>query len=189
MRVFINPGHAPGIDPGACAADCTEAEIARDIGRIVNHYLQAAGLETVILQSDNLAGESPGYPNITETANAWPADIFVSIHLNAFTDEGASGTETLIYTAGGEAENLAKCVQTQLVDTLRLVDRGIKERPGLAVLRCTDMPAILIEVGFITNDYDRQTILDRLDETAAAIARGITDYETILYRLNKKTDV
>lgn len=78
MKIFLNPGHAPGIDSGAVnsAYGVTEAEICRDIGAKVKAYLLAAGCEVRILQSDNLAGESTG-PNVCATANAWPADILL----------------------------------------------------------------------------------------------------------------
>lgn len=189
MRVFINPGHHPGIDPGACAGGYTEADIARDIGGKLLDYLKTVGMATKLIQSDNLCNDSPGYPCVVDTANDWPADIFISIHLNAFTDTAARGTETLIYAEGGEAETLAGFIQAQLIDAIDLPDRGIKERPDLAVLRYTDMPAVLVEIGFITNDDDRAIILANLDHIAAAIARGVTDYENHLLENVKRTDV
>lgn len=193
MRVFLNPGHHPGIDPGACAGGYTEADIARDIGWRLFGYLKAVGMAVKILQSDNLCGDSPGLPCVVDTANDWPADIFVSLHLNAAANPAARGTETLIYAKGGASEVLAEFIQAQLTDSLCLLDRGIKERPGLAVLRHTDMPAVLVEIGFITNDLERRIILSHCSNIAAAIARGITDYENAITAAEaegvKRTDV
>lgn len=193
MRVFINPGHHLGIDPGACAGGYTEAGIARDIGWLLVGYLKAVSIPTRILQSDNLCGDSPGLPCVVDDANEWPADIFVSLHLNAAENPEATGTETLIYAKGGASETLAGFIQGQLIDAIDLADRGIKERPGLAVLRHTDMPAVLVEIGFITNETDRQIILANRHKIAAAIARGITDYENAAAAAEagdvKRTDV
>ena len=132
------------------------------------------------LQSDNLNGETPVYPNVCKTANDWGADIFVSLHCNAF-DGYARGVETLVFKFGSEAERLAACVHKQLVDTEQsvdpyILDRGLKERPNLSVLRNTDMSAILIEMGFIDNDHDVVLLEDKQDTLAKAIARGVTDY-------------
>ena len=53
----------------------------------------------------------------------------------------------------------------------------MKERPGLCVLKHTDMPAVLVETAFIDNDEDAELLTNRQDDFARAIARGVTDYE------------
>ncbi|WP_278938009.1 N-acetylmuramoyl-L-alanine amidase family protein [Phascolarctobacterium faecium] len=135
------------------------------------------------LQGDNLNGESPAYPNVCKNANDWGADVFVSLHCNAF-DGYARGIETLVFNFVSEAERLAACVHKQLVDTEQSIDpyipdRGLKERPNLSVLRNTDMPAILIEMGFIDNDHDVILLEHKQDAIAKAIARGVTDYANL----------
>lgn len=91
MKVFINPGHMPGIDPGAVNEkyNITEADIVLELGIMVERYLKNAGCETMLLQSHNLNGEEPAYPNVCYTANRWPADIFISLHCNSFADTSA----------------------------------------------------------------------------------------------------
>ena len=178
MKIFLNPGHAPGIDSGAVnsAYGVTEAEICRDIGAKVKAYLLAAGCEVRILQSDNLAGESTG-PNVCATANAWPADIFVALHCNSAADASASGTECLVFGADSvPARNLAGCIQHQIVRSLGTVDRGLKARPNLIVLKDTDMPATLVEMAFISNFKDVVLLTQHQDDFARAIACGVTDY-------------
>lgn len=178
MKVFLNPGHHPGIDPGAVNMNrgVQEAIIARDIATKVEKYLKAAGVDVESLQSDNLAGENPNYPDVCESANAYDADLFVSIHCNSSDNKFAKGTETLVYSYGGPADRAAECIQKQIVDNLNTIDRGVKERPDLIVLRHTVMPAVLIETAFISNENDVWILLYRQDEMARAIARGITDY-------------
>ena len=63
-----------------------------------------------------------------------------------------------------------------IVDMLGTVDRGVKENANLAVLKHTYMPAVLVEMAFITNDDDLQLLLDRQDDFARAIVAGIVEY-------------
>ena len=64
-----------------------------------------------------------------------------------------------------------------LIDSIDTVDRGVKYMPELLVLKCTDMPAVLVEMAFIDNDDDAALLTDKQDDIARAIARGVTDYE------------
>lgn len=180
VKVFLNPGHAPGIDPGAVNDEygVTEAAIVKDVGELVEKYLVIAGCEVKVLQSNNLAGEDPDYPNVCLTANTWDADIFVSLHCNSFSNPSANGTETCVYSSWSQSGDLAHCIQDQIVDNLGTCDRGIKERPNLIVLKDTKMPAVLVEMAFISNDDDVKLLIDSKDAFARAIARGVTDYLT-----------
>lgn len=180
-KVFINPGHMPGVDSGACGNGMQEADVVLRIGTRVAGYLEAVGFEVKVLQSDNLCGESPEYPNTVGIANDWGADLFISIHCNA-ANSNARGTETLVYSLGGEAEKLASCINTQIVNTMQAIDadfpdRGVKQDVrGLAVLRRTDMPAVLTETAFIDNEADAKLLVEQEDNFARCIARGVTDY-------------
>ncbi len=181
MRVFLNPGHALGgnPDPGCTNPRCQlrECDLAITYGSLCGKYLEKAGCEVKLLQSHNLAGESPGYPCICDTANAWEADIFVSIHVNA---GGGRGAETYCYNRGGRGERLAHCIQNQLVAAIQPIDqgyrdRGVYEHSTFCVLRNTNMPAVLVETGFIDSD-DVGVLTLHGDEIARALARGVTDY-------------
>lgn len=188
MKVFINPGHDLDYDSGAVSprTGLRECEVAAHVGALVKHYLEAAGCTCELMQSDNLAPTSIGRsryadrqgPTVTEIANAWDADIFVSIHCNSAEAEEACGTETFAYALdGGDGEQLATCIQNQIVNALTTVDRGVKANPKLFVLRYTAMPAVLVELGFISNEDDEDLLATRQDDFARAIARGVTDYE------------
>ncbi|WP_337515917.1 N-acetylmuramoyl-L-alanine amidase [Mitsuokella jalaludinii] len=191
MKVFVNPGHDLDYDSGAVSprTGLRECEVAAHVGALVKHYLEAAGCTCKLMQSDNLAPTSTGRsryadrqgPTVTETANNWDADIFVSIHCNSAEAEEACGTETFAYDLdGGEGEKLATCIQDQIVDALNSVDRGVKANPELFVLKYTGMPAVLVELGFISNERDEELLTTRQDDFARAIARGVTDYEQTL---------
>lgn len=185
MKVFLNPGHAPdGIpDTGAKNAETglRECDVAKNIADLVEKYLVAAGVEVVgNIQSDNLYYDSD-YPQpcVCAEANASGADIFVSIHCNAFDGE-AHGTETFAYAPGGEGEKLAGCINNQIVASLGTLDRGVKFRDDYIVLEHTDMTAVLVETAFIDSDIDEPLLRTKQNDFARAIARGITDYEQSL---------
>ena len=136
-----------------------ECDVAAAVGELVKGYLEAVGYEVRMWQSDNLNWDSDYADrqdcSVCDCANQWPADIFVSIHCNSAGNTSAQGTETLVHNMGGRAERLADCIQRQIVDGLDTVDRGLKERPELTVLRATDMPAVLVELAFISKDWRR----------------------------------
>lgn len=175
-KVFLNPGHDPEVgwtdyyDRGADneALGLYENTIAAAVGKLVEGYLTAAGCEVKSLQDESLK-------RICNVANMWGADIFVSIHCNAYNTI-AQGTETLTYPSDQEGKKLAGCIQRQIVDTFGTVDRGVKLRTDLGVLNGTDMPAVLVELAFIDNAEDALLLRDRQDDFARAVARGITDY-------------
>ena len=179
LKIFINPGHDMDLDPGACANNLREVDIALAIGEKLKKTMEVIGYPCQLIQSDNLNGETEGKPNVCATANNSGADIFISIHCNSAANISAKGTETLVYSTGGKAELLAKCIQTQIVNSLGTVDRDIKERPDLCVLRETTMPAVLVETAFISNQEDAYKLMYRIEEFANAISRGITDAEKL----------
>ena len=185
MKVYINPGHDTKYDSGAVHTDANgdvdlrECDVALKIGSKVMKYLTAAGCDCRLLQSDNLYYDSDYEDrtvSVCEDANNWGADVFVSIHCNA-ANGNARGTEVECYDSNSNGGTLAKAIQNQLVTSLPVINRGVKEMPRLIVLKHTDMPAALVETAFIDNDADAELLESRTDDFARAIARGVTDYE------------
>ena len=172
-KIMINPGHG-GSDPGACGNGLREADVALNIGKLVDKYLKAVGYDTKLFQFD-------GLQTICDTANDWNADLFVSIHCNA---GGGTGTETYYFQGSAKGETLAACIQRQIVNSLHVVNRGVKTKIygsdgkpyDIYVLKYTDMPAVLVETAFIDNANDAKLLRDRQDDFARAIARGISDF-------------
>lgn len=168
MLVVINPGHYPGLDSGAVGSKTTEVERNNVIAAKVCEYLNAAGVRTVLIQENELA-------DISGKANQTGADLFVSIHCNA-ASPAARGIETY-YAAGSTNGHLAaEKIQAQLVSSIDSPDRGVKTETYHVLVR-TNMPAVLVECAFISNEQDQELLLTMPDTFAAAIARGITDYE------------
>lgn len=173
MKVFINPGHAPGgiPDPGAVNEyrHTEEWAVAAEVGRLLSHYLNAVEIETEILQDDSLDA-------ICQAANKSGADLFVSIHCNGYIEERAHGTETWYYEGSFNGRKLAMSIQAQIVASIGTYDRCIKDTVDFWVLKHTNMPAVLVELGFITNNRDCKLLEEEQPAFAAAIARGITDF-------------
>ena len=174
MKVFINPGHCPGVDPGAVGqTGVQEAAVATSVGSLVEHYLNSVGIETESVQDDSLE-------YVCSRANGSDADLFISIHCNAAGSSYADGSETWYCAGSKQGRVLAEFIQNQIVDSLGTTDRGIKEampgRNGLYVLTNTDMPAVLVELAFISNEDDEELLRNNQDDFARAIARGVTDY-------------
>lgn len=167
MKIFINPGHCIGVDSGAVGNGLIEAEVALNIGRLVEKYLQAVGFTTKLFQYDPPR-------TVASDANNWGADFFVSIHCNAAANASANGTETFYWNAG-EGKKLAAKIHSQIVNSLPVANRNIKTA-NFTVLGATNMPAVLVETAFVTNPYDAKILANCQDEFARAIARGVTDY-------------
>lgn len=174
-KIFINPGHG-GTDCGAVGHGLKEADVALSIGHLVDKYLRIAGYDVKTFQYD-------GLDVICDNANSWGADLFVSIHCNAF-DGRAHGTETFCYRGASTGKRLAEFIQQQISSSLPIVNRGVKEA-GYYVLANTDMPAVLIETAFIDNADDAQLLRNNKDDFARAIARGISDFFHATANVNK----
>ena len=170
MKIFINPGHCPGIDSGAVGNGLKECDVALKIGTKVKNYLEKIGVETVLLQVDGLS-------EIANEANKSQSDLFVSIHCNSAAVDTAKGTETFHWNGSDAGQKLASKIQYQITNSIDVVNRGIKTA-NYAVLRLTDMPAVLVETAFINNPDDAKLLVEKEDEFARAIARGVTDYFT-----------
>ena len=183
IKVYIDQGHNPrDFNTGAEGNGYFEQDITYEVGRLLYEYLDSNPEFTPRLSRptpDTVLGTSNASSVTTRVnqANAWGADIFVSIHTNASVNPNANGSEALIYSVSStEAYNLAEDIITNLTEVTGLRNRGIVERPGLYVLRRTAMPAVLVELGFITNPEDAELMANSPGLFALGIYRGILEY-------------
>lgn len=136
----------------------------------VGEILQNNGLDIQYTRTEDVY-ETP-YEKAMEANNAG-VDLFVSIHRNSFpTDNEVSGVESLVYDLSGLKYEIAKNIDKQL-ETVGFVNLGEKARPNLVVLKRTNMPAVLVEVGFINSDTDNALFDKNFNDIAEAIASGI----------------
>ena len=109
-------------------------------------------------------------------ANTWGADLFLSLHCNASVNESVSGSEALVFERNSTAYRIAEVVLAAMTEATGLRNRGVLIRPGLYVLRRTAMPAVLLELGFITNAGDAALLRDNPGLFARGIYNGLRRY-------------
>lgn len=182
IKIFIDQGHNPeGVNAGAEGYGLREQDINYQVGKYLEELLNENGnFETMM--SRPTPESSLGTSNATslqqrvQMANDWGADWFISIHSNASENPSANGTETYVYNRSSAAFPLAEDIQEQIVERLGTKDLGVKENPSLYVLRRTQMPALLLELAFITNAADAELLRDDQYMFAYAIYQGILDF-------------
>lgn len=169
--IMLDAGHG-GRDPGAVYNGRREKDDTLSLTLAIGELLQERGIDVLYTRTTDIY-ESP-YQKALE-ANAAGADFFLSIHRNSYpTDNTVSGVESLVYNKSGLKYTMAQNINEGL-EALGFINLGVKERPGLVVLRRTQMPAVLVEVGFINSDTDNRLFDDNFDDIALAIAEGILD--------------
>jgi len=173
-KIFIDAGHG-GKDPGAVNGNVYEKDIALQIAIKLSHVLAKSNCIATLSRFNDIFVPLIDRAN---KANQYNADIFVSIHLNSSANKTASGIETLVYKNQGVNNKLATIIQNELINSTNATNRGIKERPDLVVLNSTKMPAVLVEVGFVSNEKEKDLLIksEYQDKIAQAIAKGILNY-------------
>jgi len=178
MKIFIDPGHNhSGADTGAQGNGLREQDITFYIAKELRDVLSPFA-EVMLSRNDvtDNVGKTltESINNRARMANDWQADLFISIHCNAYADSRVSGTETLIYSNKGL--DIAAMINNAITADLGTANRGVKIRTDLGVLKQTNMPAVLAETAFITNLEDANKLKYRAADFAKAIARAITRY-------------
>lgn len=169
--IMLDAGHG-GWHGGAIYEGRNEKDDVLALTLAVGNILSAAGEDVSYSRTEDVY-ISPGERAIR--ANALGVDYFVSIHRNSSPYPGQySGVESLVYNRYGEAEILAENINRNL-ESVGYINQGIAERPGLVVLNRTDMPAVLVEVGFINTPTDNYTFDTKFGDIAQAIADGILE--------------
>jgi N-acetylmuramoyl-L-alanine amidase len=182
IKIFIDQGHNPrSPNTGAEGNGLREQDITYAVGQELAALLRSNGNFEVRLSrptpETQLGSTNAGSLTArAAAANAWGADYFISIHTNAADNPAASGSEQLVFRLSGVAYELARSIAAQLAAVTGLRNRGVIARPGLYVLRRTAMPAVLSEIGFITNPGDAALMASRPDLFALGIYRGILSY-------------
>ena len=175
--IVIDPGHG-GKDPGAVSPSGTrEKDINISVSQKLNEGLKDKGYTTVMTRDDDIFVGLYERPNI---ANNNQADIFISIHANAHSNKDIDGIQVLYNPEGKDIESypLAELIMDELIKGTGAKDRGIIKRPRLVVLNKTSMPAVLIEVGFLTNSDEEKLITDESyqDKIVNSIITAIDKY-------------
>ena len=189
--VYLDAGHG-GYDPGASYFGISEKSLTLAIQSRVKAKLESEGYQVVTTRT------SDTYVDLTDrsrAANASESDIFVSIHINASGSSAAQGIETYYYQPYAEypsrinatyhanptrlsmSDTLANAIQSSLINATGAQNQGVK-RQTFAVLRETTAPAVLLELGFLSNPQEAARLnTSAYQETLAnAIVAGIKSY-------------
>ena len=167
--IIIDPGHG-GFDPGAVYGDRKEKDDNLRLALAVGQELENAGYNIVYTRKDDRY-DSP-YDK-AQIANNAGGDLFLSFHRNfAERPDLYQGVQALVYDKNPLALRVAKDVNEEL-EKIGFENLGIESRKELVVLRRTNMPAVLLEVGFINSSVDNQIFDDKFDAMVNAIATGV----------------
>ncbi|MBQ7707446.1 MAG: N-acetylmuramoyl-L-alanine amidase [Lachnospiraceae bacterium] len=170
-KIIVDAGHG-GYDGGASYNGRLEKDDTLKLALAVGEILSGMGYDVEYTRTTDVYDSPVQKARIGNESNA---NLFVSIHRNSSPEPNTyKGVQTLVYEDVGLKGDLARSVNDEL-EKVGYRNINVVERPNLAVLRRTKMPAILVEAGFINNDEDNNRFDSKFDETAMAIATGIDD--------------
>lgn len=175
--IVVDPGHG-GADPGAIGySGLKEKEVNLATALELARLLEAAGAEVILTRTGD---QTVGNLRRVSLANDSDADLFISIHANSYSKNESNGTETFYYSNSNnnsDSRFLAGLLQKELVDVLRLRDRGVKTS-SFYVIKNVEVPAALVELAFLSNPDEEKMLWDEkvLHSSAEALYRGLEAY-------------
>lgn len=185
--IVIDPGHG-GADPGAQNSGLKEKDINLDISLRLRKVLESKGCKVILTREVDKDFFLPGFVQgrmakraelnqRIELASKNSADLFISVHTNSFPQRNTYGMETYYHLKSATGKALAELIQEQL--TQLQSDNKRKAKAGdYYLINQTKMPAVIVEVGFISNLRERKLLLSNgyRDSIAEAIGAGIDQY-------------
>ncbi len=182
IRIFIDQGHNPyGFNAGAEGFGLREQDITYLVGAYLSDILNTDPRFDAVTSRKN-PEEILGYSNSSslqqrvDMAAAWGADYFLSLHVNANVNPAINGTEAYVYRTDSEAYYMGQDIVNEIVRRLGTKNNGVFVRPSLYVLRRTSMPAVLIELAYISNYEDAMLLSTEQYPFAYAIYVGLLNY-------------
>jgi len=170
-KIIVDAGHG-GANPGATFQGRRESDDALRLAMAVGKILEDNGYDVGYTRTSDIS-QTVGQK--AAIANEEEADLFISLHRNAAQYPGQyTGVQTLIYDNSGFKREMAENINRNM-ETLGFRNAGVDIRPNLVVLNSTEMPALLIEAGFIDSETDNQIFDSRFQAMAQAIADGIME--------------
>ncbi|MGE7020660.1 N-acetylmuramoyl-L-alanine amidase [Solibacillus cecembensis] len=175
--IIIDPGHG-GKDPGTIGGQAVEKTIVFKVSQLVKQKLEADGASVLMTRQGDT------YPSLDDRhkfATDKYGEMFVSIHANSATNTSAKGTETYYSVTSNENEKedlvLATNINNEIVKNVGMSNRGVK-RADFVVIKNLKIPAVLVELGFVSNAEDRAKLLsdEHIEAYAQSIYNGIVEY-------------
>lgn len=186
LTIVVDPGHG-GPDPGARGPSGSfEKNNTLPVGLELAALLRSAGAHVVLTRSTDISPAQGTYTERadlearTKIANDLKADLFVSLHNDSFSNPAASGSTTYYSSQNpiaAQSKTLAEDIQSELVKSMGLPSRGVKDA-AFYVVKNTKMPAVLVEIGFLSNPNEESLLgSPEFQKTAAqGIYRGVLSY-------------
>jgi N-acetylmuramoyl-L-alanine amidase len=183
IKIFIDQGHNPAgnVNAGAVANNLYEGDINYQVGVYLADLLNnnpdfearlSRSTPSIVLGNSN----ATSLMERVQMANEWPADYFISIHCNYSENPALSGTEIYIYQYYTQANWLAEQIMNGIIEYAGTRNNGILVNQSLYVLRRTNMPSLLVELGYLTNLSDAQLLMNNQYQFAYGIYMGIMRY-------------
>ncbi len=176
--VVIDAGHG-GTDEGAKVNTFMEKKLTLTTALLTKKHLEELGYRVIMTRNRDIYLPLQRRVSI---ANKTKGSLFVSLHFNSSPSAEAKGIEIFYFDSRElwrtkASKRLANCILYRVIDQTDAVSRGIKQG-NFHVIRETDMPAVLVEGGFMTNREERGRLRDKeyLDRLAVGIAQGIDKY-------------
>ena len=182
IRIFIDQGHNPqGANAGAEGFGLREQDVNYAVGmelaRLLNNDPRFTARVSRSTPTETLGtSNSTSLQRRVQMANSWPADYFISIHCNANTNPAVNGTEVYVYQQNTQSYWLAQHILNAVVERVGTRDNGVRLNPSLYVLRRTTMPAVLVELAYLSNTSDAQKLRDDQRGFAWGIYDGLLSY-------------
>jgi|SRR6267154_2224544 N-acetylmuramoyl-L-alanine amidase len=179
--IILDAGHG-GTDEGAKVNTFMEKKIALTTAFLTKKHLEELGYRVIMTRSRDMYLPLQRRVSI---ANKTKGSLFVSVHFNSSPSAEAQGIEIFYYDSKElwrtrASKQLANCILYRIVDQTEAISRGVKQG-NFHVIRETEMPAVLVEGGFITNRDERRNLREKtyLERLAIGIAQGIDKYMKI----------
>lgn len=186
--VMLDPGHG-GYDPGAITKQGVyEKMINLQVAQKVKEMLSPSGIKVFLTREEDIDLVPEGVKGKTtrkqfdlnrriELANEVNADIFVSLHVNATETGKQSGSETFYHYKSESGKKLAELIQQELIK-IPGMNRRIAKPGDFYIIKNTSMPAVIVEVGYLSSMKEQEKLQQSWyqDQLARAIAKGIANY-------------
>jgi N-acetylmuramoyl-L-alanine amidase len=186
-KIGIDPGHG-GVDPGAAGRYLKEKDVNLAIALKLRDILARSGFQSVLSRDK----DQELVPRNPQNSKSWSAqelraradkfnragvDLALSIHINSHTNSMANYLASFVLKTGFQAEKAARLLQKELLAATGFPDGGIRSA-NFQILRETKMPAVLVEIGFISHPPTEEwlSLEENLQKAAQALGKGIVAY-------------
>lgn len=194
VKVVIDPGHG-GQDGGASKGEIIESKITLSIAQKVERQLKRRGAEVVMTRTKEGDAIDEHKPDATfstlrerkredlylreEIVKSEKPDVFITIHANAIPETKWRGAQVFYHKDGNaEGEVLAKSIQQSIRDKMKNTDREALSIKHVYILKKSEVPSVLVETGFLSNDEERSLLVDEAyqEKMAKAIVAGVEEF-------------